>query len=272
MSVSEEGLVLTLKKLGITYSEMNAEIIVSSPPNSEENKIAYNTVNKILSALIDEKTISDSYHVTGEMRALADPTHRKVCRKLWKKDSKKFQMVAWLPKEYRYNGNLFLQRIMENWINDTWQNHLDTIYLLARGEFDIYAQDAMEAIHYSVFDDDFVLMQSEHEHKEQLKDVWFIKSEKLNKKLKPKAIESAKNAEKFNPIVCRSVVDSLTSNMAFDMLYTLQDNSMKNEAFQEKYSKSLAPSIKNMKTLGFIDISDECKITDNGNEYLKLFN
>ena len=83
----------TLDKLGIQDgSSFNIEVVKYSPPDVQQNAAVYEHVNRILKSKIQRRGL-DCTHITGEMRALADPHHRRVIRENFQTHKKRIDLV-----------------------------------------------------------------------------------------------------------------------------------------------------------------------------------
>lgn len=212
----------TLHKLGIQDdSSLNIEVVKYSPPDEKLNAAVYEHVNRILKSKIQRSGL-DCTHITGEMRALADPQHRHVIRENFQEHKKRIDLVCYLPIEHRRNAWNIWQWNRRNWGTADWRDLLDAYDLLAESEVRLFALKEREEIHYSVFFDDFVLLQSQHVPPSHMKHVWLLKSAPLTERLREQAKRIVERADRISPSVFRNLWLLLSSPATLECLLTIQ--------------------------------------------------
>ena len=139
----------------------------------------------------------------------------------------------------------------------------------------MYATPVREKIHYSVFADKYVLLQSEHSPPSHKKHVWFMRSGSMNEILKQKAQEIIKRSELISARIFKDFAASLSGRLAFHILYSLRDQPLIAEKIMSIRFWSQADiedCLANLALIGFITISkDIYHITPLGLKYLMLF-
>ena len=291
-----DSLEQTLKELGIKgIPSLRIKTRLRSDAIREENERLYREVNeKYLPSIIKERNPGECIHVTGEMRALADRVHRSVCRKMRKKYNNRFTMVCYLSSMKKYFrqiskhkgrndtpyvtiGGEILKWMRQNWrnLNLLWADYLDVFDLLGDAEVNLYALRKYEKIHFSVFADKYTLLQAKHPTGTHTKEVWLLESRPLFEILSSRSKKIISRAEYVHPRIFKELMLSISSSSALHILFLLYDNKkmMKEElcrqlgdlkAFQDLYV--------NLEAAGFIeDVGDFSQITEQGEEYFKLF-
>lgn len=265
----------TLAALGVRdIASLNVEVLKYSPPDEQQNALVYSRVNQVLAERI-RRTELECTHITGEMRALADPHHRQVCRKNWQSHKRRIELVCYLPKRYRGKGRDVWRWNRRNWQHTDWQNQLDAYDLLGNGEVRLFALDNREPIHYSVFFDRFVLLQSKHSPPSHTKRVWLLESVQLTKILREKAENIVSRAERVSPRLFRELCLSLSSPLALDCLFIANDKGAVKEKWLcsrlKRFTKPPYNFLEDLIAVKFIKRSnDNIVITEAGKGYLNL--
>lgn len=262
----------TLSQLGIkSSSTMGMQVIRYSPPDAEHNARVYSRVNEILEAEIKQAGL-DCTHITGEMRALADPHHRRVVRDNFRSHMKRVDLVCYLPLKHREKAWRIWRWNRKNWGTAPWEDLLDAYDLLAEGEVRLFALAKRESIHYSVFFDNFVLLQSQHMPPSHMKHVWLIESVQLTEILREKAKRIVARAERIPPSVFRGLYLSLSSPAALDSLFTLRDGGRLRGAMHAHPKGRRQGILEDLIGVGFVrETKSALAITREGLEYLTLW-
>jgi len=277
----------TLQELGISgITTLKIETLLMSPADAEKNERLYKEVNeKYLLPLVKQQDLGECIHITGEMRALSDSSHRMVCREERKKYHNRIKLVCSLPpisksKDrssvfYNTTGSKILGWIKQDWKdpNLKWSDYLDIFDLIGDDYVSLYSLPRPEKIHYSVFGDEYVLLQAHHEVGIHKKEVWFLKSRPICDELREEAKSTVKSAENVSFSVFKRFTLSLSSMKALEILFLLSEKEIPRQKLLTKIrADSSELEYFNLGAAGFID---ECeglsKITEQGNEYLKLF-
>jgi len=179
------ALASTIAATGFTDAIPDAAIKAFSPACPEENKFVHSKTNeRLLASLLDDSP-GQCIHVTGEMRALADPYHRRLCAELVKRSSTRFVILYNIPKEFSESpegvGNWNSQR----WTSKSWVAKLSAINLIGEAFVDVRAFNTLGEIQYSVFGNRYVQLQERHVDEGSskapaAKRIWLIDSERLN--------------------------------------------------------------------------------------------
>ena len=156
------------------------------------------------------------------MRALADPQHRRVIRENFQAHKKRIDLVCYLPLEHRQKPWNIWQWNRRNWGTADWKDLLDAYDLLAESEVRLFALQEREEIHFSVFFDNFVLLQSQHVPPSHMKHVWLLKSIQLTERLREQAKRIVERADRVSPSVFRNLWLSLSSPATLECLLSIQ--------------------------------------------------
>jgi hypothetical protein len=210
------------------------------------------------------------------MRALADPLHRIVCKELWKRYKSQFDMVFYLPPNYKRTAQDIMKYNRKAWGQSSWIDHLEVFDLLSDGIVNLYASPHLEKIHYTVYNDKYVLLQAEHEHLQHVKEVWLLESESLAERFLSYAKEVRSKCEYLQPILFKRFTLSISSEIALHVLFSLYDEEKieKETLYRElKKIKLFQEScLEDLEAIGFIqEVDGFIKLTEDGKEYLKLF-
>jgi len=275
--MEDKRLETTLALLGIediALSKIN--VIADSGPEARDNAIVYKECNERLRAELEKQKLGQFFHVTGEMRALSDPSHRENCRLAWQYGAPP-KMFAYLPKEYR-NGTGIWEWNEQHWPLEAqgWQNHLDVFHLLGDREVILYGLFDCEEMHFSLFGDRYVLLQEQHDHNDHVKSVWFLESMEIRSALIPRVEKCITHSKEIPARIFRDFTDSLSDPLHLDLLFCLNDEkSIQLRHLDKRYSSfgiSVEKIILDLSLVHFIIIEkDAAHITKPGQEFLKIF-
>lgn len=279
----------TLKELGIKdISSLKKEVCLSSPADKEKNGRLYRRVNaKYLLPMLDEKNLGECIHITGEISALADRLHRRVLRKSRENYDNRFKIVCSLSvmQKYKERDDLFYRNIgreILSWIRQKWKglrfqwiDYLDVFDLLGDYEVKLYNLPRREKIHYSVFGDEYILLQAWHDVGVHVKEVWLLRSRQLFEILKERAKQIVDISELLHPRIFKELTLSLSNSSALHILSLLHENKkLKTEELNHQLNgqPSFRNSYANLEAAGFIATADNyTHITEQGEHYLSLF-
>jgi hypothetical protein len=281
----------TLKELGIKdAASLKIEKCLTSEADAEKNGLLYRAVNEeYLLPIVEEKNPGECIHITGEMRALADRSHRMVCRKMLEKYNDRFKMVCSLSvmqkngdrtesaRFCRTIGTDILKWIQEDWKdpNLKWTDYIDIFDLLGDAEVGLYSLREPEKIHYSVFADEYVLLQASHPLGVHAKEVWLLRSRLLFEMLMERAKKIISHAKALPPSIFKELTLSVSNSTALHILFLLDERKKLTKEELREQIEDGAPfedSYRNLKAAGFIgEARDSSFVTEEGKEYLKLF-
>lgn len=214
---SEEALSRTLRTLGIDET-LDREVLAFSPPDLAVNGNTYAAVNDDLGRLVAGGPVEVT-HVTGEARALVDPAHRRVLRRVRERGDRATLGCHFMPDHGKVDAWGFLAKQRHHWERAQWYDIVDVLSLIAEGAVDVRVMRAPAPVHFSLFADDRVLMQDEHHHPTKKKWVWYLSSLELAERLRPVAARAFEEAKPLRPDDCRVLLHWMYS---YDVYATLQ--------------------------------------------------
>jgi hypothetical protein len=192
----EHALSTTIEQAGVgTVDPHKVTHLAFGGPDRAESELVYGAANDLLVDLIKDNSVGHCIHVTGEMRALADPFHRKVCAEIYKRGHEKFSLIYNIPRSYRDSPEGVGRWNAESWRRSGWVDRLSAFGIIGRDIVDVFAYDTLDKIQFTVFGNRYVLLQEKHDDEVQKdekggpipKRVWLLASEKLNHAFAEKA-------------------------------------------------------------------------------------
>lgn len=208
----------TLRALGVKERPKDLEILAQAGPNRSEMAEVYTLVNATLRKLAEAgEKLEPFVHITGEMRALADPIHRALFSEPGVLAARP-QFVGWMPGD-RTSPTLveFLTMNKSNWPDLSAREHLEVVDVIASESVELWLSGELAPMHFSVFGD-LCLLQAEHEHPTFEKNVWFVRSRELARNLSPTLDRTRTSARRLDPRTFRRVLDETqTSRLLFPL-------------------------------------------------------
>ena len=277
---NENGLMRTLDLVGI---HEKLPTIISHGYLDDEIKHTHRETNNLLQESIDNNSLGECIHITGEMRALTDPFHRYICEEISQKEKDVFRVVYNLPEEHMNKTTKILEWNLDCWASDgsdrKWHEELRTIYSIANRSVNLYALDTSEEIQYSVFGNKYILLQEKHRDGVRKKHTWLLESESINSMLTVKAEELIKQSKDVDEGNYRRFTQNLSS-VASKRFLTILDKSSKDrlsidELLEDEVVNDFTDSpeeiIDTLKIMNFINNKDEdsIEITKSGREFIK---
>lgn len=275
--MNDEYLKTTLRKLGVGDMEIApSSIIAASPPDKQGNAEVYNRCNEVMLGELQRQSLGSIFHVTGEMRAVSDPHHRQVCRIASRHYGAPIKMMAYIPADRKRTGRDIWNWNTRCWPPQSWQNHLDAFHLFASQETILYGLPSPEAMHFSLFGDQYVLLQEEHDHDAHVKRVWLLKSGTLRAALVPRVEKCFRSATEIPARLFQNFAGLLSDPLHLDALFQLKTREeIDRENFKlecEVFGTSLEEVLADLSTVGFIDYPDGAvRVTKSGIEFLSMF-
>ena len=279
----DKGIKSLLESLEPTGIKVDASIIDDiidySPEKEDSNNKTYAEVNKMLLERIYENVEGDFLHITGEMKALKDPKHRKCIKELHSYGNQ-FRINFSLPENplYPEKGYWIKRYNKEKWRHTDWIDHFDSFDILGEGKAELYNNYDRDGVQYSLFGNELVLFQSYHESTDKEKEVWIIINKKLFKSLLRRSEDRFKNSTYIRPIEFNSFNFSICNDIALDILFYLYDNDrfIEIDKFSGEFPEINTKKqyiVDNMEIMRFIEKNDNgISLLEDGQEYLKLFN
>lgn len=202
---SESALRETLELAGVA-SPGRWKCIDFGKPDGSGNESVRLHANDLLLTLAKENRVGRCVHITGEMRALADPFHRRICSEIRKRTDSKFSLVYDIPEQFRKTPEGLATWNAEKWKGNGWADRLSAFNIIGEDIVDVYAYATLNSIQYSVFGDRFILLQGKHDdlsktqatEEKKRKMVWLLESEQVHAALCESA-EMTKEAAEVIP-------------------------------------------------------------------------
>jgi hypothetical protein len=184
----------TIEATGFKNSLEDIKCLAFSPASSEANKAIHAQTNERLLAVLLSNSAGQCIHITGEMRALADPFHRRLCAEIAKRSKTRFTILYDIPDEYSGSPEGVGKWNAQRWGSKNWSEKLSAMNLIGEAFVDVRAFNTLHEIQYSVFGNRFIQLQEKHSDegssiKSSAKRVWLLDSEKLNGFLTTRALD-----------------------------------------------------------------------------------
>ncbi len=159
------------------------KILDASKRDTIQNKRVRDASNRLLLDLVRANDLGVCVHVTGEMRALADPFHRQVCEEMRRRDEGAFDVLYHIPPDRQHKAASVVGWNLSSWAEGrerNWEEELRTIDAIGRRSVALFAYDTLDHIQYSVFGHKYVLLQEKHQDGVPSKRIWLLESEQVN--------------------------------------------------------------------------------------------
>jgi hypothetical protein len=277
----ETALIQTLEHAGVSRADSSGvKLLEFGGPNGPDNDAVHFATNEKILGLINEGKLVRCLHVTGEMRALADPFHRRVCSEIRKRTGTKVSVVYNLPKDQRNTALGIAKWNADRWRATPWADRLSALNLIGENIVDAFSYDTEDKIQFTVFGTRYVQLQEKHadlgrDGQPRNKRVWLLESEYLHEALLASAQKIFKQGSEIPDALYKQVLVSLlgaTSREIIRRLLTAEnkvdcrvvvDDSLR--YFDDAALEHLAA----LKVMGFIksDASDALELTDIGRQY-----
>lgn len=278
----EEQLRITLALAGVEVESLKLPKILSHGNLDGSIKHTHRETNNKIQECLNNNSLGECIHITGEMRALTDPFHRYLCEEISQKKKSVFRVVYNLPEEYMANSTKILESNLEGWAldksNRKWYEELRTIYSIANRSVNLYAFDTSNEIQYSVFGNRFILLQEKHQDRARKKHTWLLESESVNQFLTDKAeklIKASKDVDGGNYRKFTSNISSIASKMILSALSKssfLSAEKLLLDSHINDFTETPHEIIESLNVMGFIERinnTDLIKIAQAGREFIK---
>ncbi|MFB6187490.1 MAG: hypothetical protein ABEI86_11570 [Halobacteriaceae archaeon] len=246
------------------------EILEYSPADRQTNAEVYESANEHMLSVIENDDTDEYMHITGEMRAITDPKHRRVVNKLYNRHGASFDMLFRLPKEFECNVNGILKYNQKAWSGTevNWKDHLEAYDLIKNEKIRLYNTPKLEPIHYTVYGDEYILLQAKHDHLEHEKAVWLLKSEEISQKCKRYAEKRKRKSTQIHPNRFRQYISTLSSSFALNILLSAKKNGGSIKV-NDINAEMRDPYLKNLSSINFINRDNRVvRITNEGEGFL----
>jgi hypothetical protein len=239
--------------------------------------------NDLLFDLAKENRVGRCIHITGEMRALADPFHRRICAEIRRRTDHKFSLLYDIPGQYRGTPQGLAAWNAQKWKGSRWVDRLSAFNIIGRDIVDVYAYDTLDKIQFSVFGDRYILLQGKHKDLSKTqasaekvrKKVWLLESEPLHEAFCNRAEKMTMEAEVIpdalfkqfpatvHGVTSREILRRLIENGGAGRYERVLDDDLR--YFDDKVESCLSA----LKTIEFVtsDKDGNLHITDDGRQY-----
>lgn len=278
----QQALVDTLGLAEVEVSASNKyKVLDFSEADKEQNDKIHENTNKLLLSLLDAGELGSCIHVTGAMRALADPFHRQICEAMRVRDQESFNVIYGLPKEFQNNAASVVGWNLEKWAHGksrNWEDELRSIDVIANRSVDLFAFDTSSEIQYSVFGNRHILLQEKHSALAASKRIWLLESENINGTLVERGFSMMNGAMNIDEGMFHEFALSLSGVAAGHYLKKLQygpieRDSLLNDSFIVDFVRSPQDSFDSLLVMGFVhaDAQSNISITQTGREFLGAY-
>lgn len=218
----------------------------------------YRQANILLSEELKKGSLSQCIHLTGELRALSDPFHRKICRHA----SSSGERFFFLGYVHGQKGTEIMDWFRTSWASQSkWPNRLSAFSLIAEHQIELACLPKYVDMQFSLFNKKFVLLQAKHQASE-MKNVWLLDSPTLNNYLYGLAASHRSKSKPLDANVFRNELLTICSPEARDSLWHFSQNT---ETDAGKFDPSIMESLQ---AAGLIELSDAARITSEGRDFL----
>lgn len=276
----------TVELTGFAGALRDLNCIAHSKADPAGNKDVRAKANELLLESLIKDEIGHCIHITGEMRALADPFHRRLCAELVRRSSTRFTVIYNLPENYQKSPELVGKWTTCTWAKNSWIDKLSAFNLVGESFVDVRAFNTEDEIQYSVFGNWYVLLQEKHldnlgPHDQTPKRVWLLKSKKFNDHMNERAqriISKSKDIPEIlfkqfsamiNGVSAQNIMQKLAKYGGTAHLEQVVDDALRN------FDTEIDSNIEILQAVGFIKIDDENKIialTKAAHEYIGAIN
>ena len=275
-----EVLIATLSAAGFDRDTRDIDCLAFSGPSIDGNKGVHLMANEQLLEVLVRDQAGHCYHVTGEMRALADPFHRRLCTELVKRAGSRFIVIYNIPERFRRTPEGVGRWNARSWGSKGWAEKLSAIRLIGEQVVDVRAYNTLEEVQYSVFGNRYVLLQEKHQDEGARapipKRVWLLRSSRLNEFLTAKAMRLAKIADDMPEALFRRFsarINGITSRIILTTLARDTNRTLTADAIDTELKGLGADDDRNLEALnaiGFIDgiQGGPLELTPGGRHYL----
>lgn len=270
----------TLMDLNLLDFDLSKLTILKHGYSDQERSDVHAVTNETISRCLARDNLGECIHITGEMKAITDPSHRDICDAINTQEKNIFKVVYKLPKEHIGSPMKMIEWSLDGWKSPTknrdWKEELRTIYSIANRSVNLFSFDTTDTIQYSVFGGKYILLQSKHVDGKQDKHAWLLESKILNPLLTNRAKDIISVAENVDEGNYRRFVQNISGVSSKHLLRLLRKNGnlsktkiMSDEIIVD-FSDSIDDMLESLRIMGFIDIKADSaiSITSDGLEYI----
>jgi len=279
----EKHLIQTLELAGVSAAaRKKSTTLAFSKPEKQENRRIHDTTNELILDLLRIGDLGPCIHVTGEMRALTDPLHRRVCEEMRLRDKGSFDVLYNLPEDARGDATSLVAWNLRRWARGktrSWDEELRTIDVIASRAVDLFAYDTSQPIQFSVFGRRHILLQEHHHDIGTSKRIWLLESEALNDFFVDHALSCKAKATDVDEGLFYQFASNVSGVAARRYLARLCDATVERESllddpFVRNYVSDTIGPLDALLTMGFVNEAHDTgllTITPAGREFLTAF-
>jgi hypothetical protein len=276
-----DALEKTIARTGLAQPLSDRTCIAFSKPDTQGNKAVHAKANEQLLETLLRNEPGHCIHITGEMRALADPFHRRLCAELVKRSKERFTIIYNVPSD-QVNSPEGIRLWAEKWRSKAWTEKLSAINFIGDAFVDVRAYNTLDEIQYSVFGNRYILLQEKHSDEGNSKSalpkrVWLLESRTLNEFLTARAINIADKSKDIPETLFKRFLSNVNGVTAQNILARLARSNgsvsrdeVIDEALQE-FDPEAADDLKALEAIGFVksDKPTMLTLTGDGFQYLE---
>jgi hypothetical protein len=276
-----DALRATIARTGFTQPLDDLTCLAFSKPNASGNKAVHAKANEQLLLVLLQNDPGHCIHITGEMRALADPFHRRLCAELVKRAKERFTIIYNMPVD-QADSPEGVGLWAEKWRSKAWTEKLSAINFIGDAFVDVRAYNTLEEIQYSVFGNRYVLLQEKHSDEGSSttalpKRVWLLESRSLNEFLTARAMNIADKSKDIPETVFKRFLSKVNGVTAQNMLAKLAHSVgpvARDEIIDEslkEFDPDAASDLEALRAIGFVKADEPTMltITGDGLQYLE---
>lgn len=269
----------TIATAGFVDPLPDLKCLAFSKPDAAGNKEVHAKANEQLLGALLQNQPGQCIHITGEMRALADPFHRRLCAELVKRSKARFTVIYNIQDDYQHLEGV--GKWAQTWKSKSWSDRLSAINLIGDAFVDVRGYNTLSEIQYSVFGNKYILLQEKHADEggssvPLQKRVWLLQSEKLNEFLTDRAVTIADNSKdipealfrrfsaKVNGVTSQTILRKLAAHSPMPAEQVIDDA-------MRTFDTDATSDLKALKSIGFVkqDEAGAFCISPEGTQYLK---
>jgi hypothetical protein len=271
----------TIEATGFRNSLDGVKCIAFSAASAEANKALHAKTNEKLLAALLSNNAGQCIHITGEMRALADPFHRRLCAELAKRSKTRFTILYDIPDQYSGSPEGVGKWNAQRWRSKGWSEKLSAMNLIGEAFVDVRAFNTLHEIQYSVFGNRFIQLQEKHSDegdssKSSAKRIWLLDSEKLNGFLTARALDMVGKSKDVPEALFKRFFAKVSGVTAQTILAKLiKSGPSHTDAILDKdflaFDPDAAEALDILVTLGFVETVDESRkgISSSGRQFVE---
>lgn len=212
----------TLQELNLSdaaIAEASSQIVRSAQPDDNAMSKVYSALNADLKQAVHSSALTIR-HITGEARVLIDPAHRNVIAENHERGLPTRIACRQHAETPISDAYTFFAAQRDRWAAVTWSDLIDIASLCARGSIRISVLDKPADIHYSLFGRDLALIQGQHEHPSERKNIWYVRSPRLVSELADPTNVTFNSSRRISPMSFDAMLQWMYSDGVYELIGT----------------------------------------------------